>query len=55
MTGFIAVPATPPEVMDVKVNSVTGVMMATKVPVSLAPTKTPALLVVAAAMVVDAI
>jgi len=47
-------PATPPEVMDVKVNWVTTDSMATKVPVSLVSKMTPALLVVAAAMVVDA-
>ncbi len=52
-TGFIEAPATPPEVMEVN-EIIAGVTMATKVPVVLVSMIAPALLVVAAAMVVDA-
>ena len=52
-TGCMAAPATPPEVMEVKVIPVVPPTMATNVPVLLVSMITPALLVVAAAMVVD--
>ena len=56
-TGCTAAPATPPEVMEVKVIPVDTVVpptMATNVPVVLVSMTFPALSVVAAAMVGDA-
>ena len=53
-TGFMAAPATPPEVMEVNEVIVVPAMMATNVPVVLWAMITPAEVVVAAAMVVDA-
>ena len=53
-TGCMAAPETPPEVMKVKVIPVVPPTMATNVPVLLVSMITPALLVVAAAMVVIA-
>ena len=53
-TGCMAAPETPPEVMEVKVIPVVPPTMATNVPVLLVSMITPALLVVAAAMVVIA-
>ncbi len=52
-TGLMTSPARPPEVMEVK-EAIAGVTMATKFPVVLVSMIAPALLVVAAAMVVDA-
>ena len=52
-TGLMEAPATPPEVMEVKVIPVVPPTMATNVTVLLVSMITPALLVVAAAMVVD--
>ncbi len=48
MTGFIAVPATPPEVMDVKVNSEATTIMAGNAPVTEASSIVVPSLVVAA-------
>ena len=53
-TGCMAAPATPPEVMEVKVIPVVPPTMATNVPVVLVSMTVPALSVVAAAMVPDA-
>ena len=53
-TGCTAAPETPPEVMEVKVIPVVPPTMATNVPVVLVSMAVPALMVVAAAMVVDA-
>jgi len=53
-TGCTAAPATPPEVMEVKVIPVVPPTMATNVPVLLVSMTVPPACVVAAAMVVDA-
>ena len=53
-TGFMAAPATPPEVMEVKRIPVVPATMATNVPIVLASITAPEKVVVAAATVVDA-